>query len=174
MAETHDVRVLVREVPYKKWEEDAAGNDVLLERIGFGPGHFRIEPGTVLPADADPESEEYKQAYEDYQFGQVISLLDDDYARLTAAGAVIDVGSEPPANDPSYEPPEDEADPQDATVEELRAWIENEKPNVNTVVQASGGDPETARKLLEAESLAHNGEPRKGVFDGLSAVIGRG
>jgi hypothetical protein len=41
-------------------------------------------------------------------------------------------------------------------------------------VQASGGDPNLAKKLLEAESQATDQDPRKGVLEGLTAVISRG
>jgi organic radical activating enzyme len=61
-----------------------------------------------------------------------------------------------------------------ASVDDLARWIETERPTVQEVVDATGGEPDLARKLLEAESQATDQDPRKGVLDGLSAVIARG
>jgi len=58
--------------------------------------------------------------------------------------------------------------------EELVAWIKDEKPTVKEVVEASGGNPEIARRLYEAELAASGGDPREGVVEGLAAVINRG
>jgi uncharacterized radical SAM superfamily Fe-S cluster-containing enzyme len=61
-----------------------------------------------------------------------------------------------------------------ASVEELADWIRTEKPTANDVVQASNGEPELAEKLLQAETIARDGEPRQGVLRGLSSVAARG
>lgn len=171
--ETHPVRVLIREVPHMSWEKNPIGEDVIVEKVGRGPGAEQLHPAVRLGADADVESTEFRDAQDEYQRGQIIYLLDADYNRLINTEAVCDVGSEP-AVPGSPEDTTTYVDPTTATVEDLRLWIETEKPSENDVIQASGGDPEVASKLLEAESQAQNGEPRKGVFDGLSVVIGRG
>lgn len=58
-----------------------------------------------------------------------------------------------------------------ASVEELGNWITNEKPTVDTVVDAAGDDPELAQRLLDAENLSTGQEPRVGVEEGLGKVI---
>ena len=167
--ETHAVRVMIREVPYLCWVLDRAGSDVLSEKSGFGPGMPQLEPSNRLGPDAEVGSDEWNEAVDEYARGQVIGLLDHDYDRLMDCGAVVDVGDEPPI----LEDQEGYLDPATASVEELRQWIEEEKPTVNEVVQASDGQHDIAVKLLEAESAAQGGDARKGVMDGLSAVMGR-
>jgi hypothetical protein len=69
-----------------------------------------------------------------------------------------------------------------ASVDDLARWIESERPNVNAVVQASGGEPDLAQKLLEAESQATDGDPSQGRRgrpgggdrEGLTADVERG
>lgn len=69
---------------------------------------------------------------------------------------------------------EDEVlDPETASAEELAEWIKEDKPNVGEVLEAAGDDADIASKLLEAEGIATGGSPRRGVTDGLSAVIKR-
>ena len=61
--------------------------------------------------------------------------------------------------------------PDEAGVDELVAWIETENPTVSDMLDAADGDPDVARKLLEAEQAT--GDPRKGAVEGLGAVISR-
>jgi len=60
-----------------------------------------------------------------------------------------------------------------ASLDETVEWLEEEKPTVQEVVDASAGDPSTAKKLLDAEGAVTGGEPRVGVEEGLTAVIQR-
>jgi len=62
-------------------------------------------------------------------------------------------------------------DPAEAGEDELVAWIETENPTVSDMLEAAGGDPDVARRLLEAEQAT--GDPRKGAVEGLGAVITR-
>lgn len=168
---THAVRVRIREVPHMVLTEDMLGNPAVTHQSGFGPGRPEIEPYTLLGIDVDVESDEFKAAAEDYKKGQLIYLLDDDYMRLKNAGAVMDADD---VDDLIVQQEEEEVDISAASVDELAEWITTEKPNVGEVVGASGGVAEYAQKLLEAESQAHEGEPRDGVVKGLTAVISRG
>jgi hypothetical protein len=172
MAEpkTYPVRVLVREVGYTAIEEDAVGNPVSTVKYGLGPG-IAPHPDTFDPP-LDPESQEYADALSDHERGQIIYLLEDDYNRHMKYGVIRDLEEDQELEE--KEADEELLDPRTASVEDLERWIREEKPTVNDVVQASDGDPEVARKLLEAETQAQDGEPRKGVVDGLSVVIGRG
>lgn len=56
---------------------------------------------------------------------------------------------------------------------DLVAWIRDDKPNAQEVINAAGGDPEQARRLLAAEAAATGNDPRKTVSTGLTAVINR-
>jgi hypothetical protein len=155
MAGLHSVRVRVREVGYNKIVEDEMGNERLVTTTAYGPGAPQL-------ADADPETQ---------RLGQLIELNDEAYERHKFYGNVMD---EDEAEELAEAEDEEVLDPETASVEDLARWIEQERPTVNDVVQASDGNPETAQKLLEAETQAHDGEPRKGVVDGLSVVISRG
>lgn len=57
---------------------------------------------------------------------------------------------------------------------DLINWIDEENPTVSDVVDAANGDPELARRLLDAEESASGGDSRKGIVDGLGAIIERG
>jgi hypothetical protein len=135
------------------------------QRSGFGPGRQEILPSS-RSEDVDAEVAEA-----DYALGQLIYLNDADYMRLKNAGAVVDADAVLSRED---EAGEQVLDVTSASSEELAAWIREDKPNANDVVQASGGEPELAQKLLDAEVQATDGEPRKSVLDGLSKVISRG
>lgn len=58
-----------------------------------------------------------------------------------------------------------------ASEEQLVEFVESAK--VQEVIDASGGDPEQAQRLLDAEEQATGGEPRKTVVLGLGTVIDR-
>jgi hypothetical protein len=164
------VRVRIREVPHNVIEEDLIGNPSVVIKSGYGPGHPNNEPWTKLGFDVDENSQEFKDAAEDYKYGELIHLMERDYIRLKRANCVID------ADDAENLPELDEEllNVHGASVEDLANWIRTEKPTANDVVQASDGSPDVARKLLEAESAANDGEPRQGVLKGLTAVIDRG
>lgn len=66
----------------------------------------------------------------------------------------------------------------DKTDEELVDYLEgvgaDKAPNVQDVIEASGGDVDLARRLLVAEEEASDGEPRAGVTEGLGKIIDAG
>lgn len=163
---TYPVRVLVREVGYVGIEEDITGQPQMVAKRGFGPRQPQLDPSNL---DLEPGSTELADAVDEFERGQIIYLLADDYKRHMKFGVVRDVATEPDAEEEA----ETFLDPETATADDLANWIRQEKPTVNDVVQASQGDVALATKLLEAESLAHDGEPRVGVMNGLSAVIQR-
>lgn len=151
----HEVRVRIREIGYRERGEDDLGNTVMLTKSAYGPGHPNL-------ANSDPDTQ---------RLGQLIELDDEAYMRHKAHGNVLDADE---AEEVLERQEEEEINVRDADAAELASWIEEEKPTVNEVVQASEGNADYARKLLDAETQAQGGEPRKGVVDGLSAVIGRG
>lgn len=150
----HAVRVRVREIGYRSIIQDDLGNDVQVTQSAFGPGHPSL-------ADADPDTQ---------RLGQLVELEDEPYLRHKKFGNVIDADA---AEDVVAAEEEQEINVRDASVGELAEWINTEQPTVNEVVQASEGNGDYARKLLDAETEAKDGEPRVGVVNGLSAVIGR-
>lgn len=54
---------------------------------------------------------------------------------------------------------------------DLVAWIKEDGPTVQEVVDAAEGDPDQAQRLLVAEDRATGGDSRKGVTAGLTAII---
>lgn len=164
VVKTHPVRVRIREVPYSVISRDLLGNAQVEQRSGYGPGRQEILPSTRN--DVDEET-----AKLDYELGQLIEVNDADYVRLKNAGCIVDEDEVIAVGDG-----EDVQvlDVRTASVEELADWIREEKPTAHDVVQASGGEPDLAQSLLEAENAATDGEPRKSVLDGLSKVISRG
>ena len=168
-AQTHPVRVQVREASYVKLSFNPLGQPYLDSATGYGPGRPEINPANRGVGVSDEVAEL------DFKLGQRIDLLDNDYIRLINCGAVADAEA---VEQFALEHEDDEVlDVRTASVEDLSRWIVQEKPNANDVVQASVGEPELAEKLLRAEAMAAqetNGEPRKSVVDGLSAVIARG
>jgi len=64
-------------------------------------------------------------------------------------------------------------EPGTMSVDELAAYIEEHKPNVDQTVALADNDPDQAEKVLEAETQATGGVPRAGVEKGLEAIIAR-
>jgi hypothetical protein len=62
--------------------------------------------------------------------------------------------------------------PVEGSVGELAAYLRDAKPSVDDTVALADGDPEKARKVLEAENTATGGSPRAGVKSGLDKIIG--
>ncbi len=54
---------------------------------------------------------------------------------------------------------------------ELAEWIKNDKPTVDEVLEKVGDDKDLANRMLQAENIATDGDPRKGVELGLTAII---
>lgn len=169
---THKVRVVIREVTYQSLGKDILDREQLVYKTAYGPGRPEIDPVEVLGVEHDPESREAQEAHKNFKLGEEIELYDDDYIRLKNGGAVVDSKQ---AEEMAVEDEDEEVlNVVTASVDDLARWIESEKPNIQEVVDASGGEPDLAQKLLEAESQATDGDPRKGVMDGLATVISRG
>jgi hypothetical protein len=172
MPNTHPVRVRIREVTYAALGKNMLDQDVIVYNTAYGPGRPEIEPVTRLGENADPDSPEYQAAQDDFRLGQRVDLLDDDYVRLRNGGAVLDAESVEEAAQAA----EDAVPVSQASDDDLVAWIKSEQPTVQEVVNASDGDPGLAHRLLAAEAAAaqdEDREPRKGVVEGLTAVVAR-
>ena len=162
------VRVVYRQLDYVTTGPNPVGDIVDIIVTAYGPGMPQNDP--LLQPGLDVESQEYADKASDFRFGELIHLRKHQYVGLIASGAVRDVK----VDQDGEEEEEELLDVHTATADQLALWIQQEHPTVNDVVRASEGDPEVAKKLLEAESLATDGEPRKGVIEGLTAVVSRG
>ena len=165
------MRVRVRQLDYVTRGTNALGDEVDRIATAYGPGNPVNDPAGR--PGLDPESQEAADLASDYQYGQLIMVRPQAYVGLIESGVVRDVQKDSETGEEVIEE-EELLDVNTASVDELAEWIRTERPTVNDVVQASGGDPELAQKLLEAEAQATEGQPRKGVLEGLSAVISRG
>lgn len=163
------VRVRVRQLDYITKGRNPLGDEVDKMATAYGPGSPQLDPAN---RSLDPGSQEHADAASDFRLGQLIAVRPGAYVGLIESGAVRDVETDDSGEEVTEE--EELLEVNAASVDDLANWIRTERPTVNDVVQASDGDPETARKLLEAESQAQDGEPRKGVLEGLTAVISRG
>jgi len=103
--------------------------------------------------------------------GDVVFLHKADIQRGESLDAFVMEGAAPaasPAGDGTEEVFVSEMDD-----EELEAWIREDQPTVDDTVGAAGTDADLARRLLDAEARATDGDPRKGVITGLGEVIKR-
>lgn len=94
------------------------------------------------------------------QRGAVLELSEDEIARGEALGAIG------PVETPITEGP---FDPNQLDDVELAAWVS--KAKVAEVVSYAG-TPQIATRLLEAEQ-ARDGDPRKGVIEGIEAALAK-
>jgi hypothetical protein len=164
------VRVRVRQLDYVTKGVNPLGDVVDRIDTAYGPGSPVNDP--KFRDNLDPESQEYADLASDHQHGQLIMVRPLAYVGLIESGAVRDVQTDSSGDEIIED--EELLDVNTATVEELADWIRSERPTVNDMMEASQGAPEIASRLLEAESTATEGQPRKGVLEGLSSVISRG
>lgn len=165
------MRVLVRQLDYVTRGINPLGDEVDRIATAYGPGNPVNDP--TQRHGLDPESQEWANLASDFKNGELIQVRPQAYIGLIESGVVRDVVTDEESGEEVIED-EELLDTETASVEDLADWIRSERPTINDVVQASGGDPAVAQKLLEAESQATDGQPRKGVLEGLSSVIARG
>ena len=92
-----------------------------------------------------------------------------DIAAGEAAGAFEpdeEVEQESPVAEPSAA-----GGPDFSSHDSLVGWLKSERPTVDEVVAAADDDPDKAEALLAAEQEASGGQPRKGVVNGLEALM---
>ena len=164
------VRVRYRSLDYITEGTNPLGDTVDVIRTAYGPGMSPNNPAN--DPNLDRESQEYQDKLDDYQHGELVMLRPHQYVGLIKSGAVRDVQTDE-SGEEIVEEDVELLDVSTASVDDLVDWIRTERPTVQDVVDASGGDGDVARKLLEAEGIASDGEPRKGVLEGLTAVISR-
>jgi hypothetical protein len=106
--------------------------------------------------------------------------------RFATRGAKVDLNAEDVKRgeeidafgDPNEVPDPDEVSSEveftnvvDMSDDELDVWLEEDSPPVKEVIAAAEDDPESAVRLLDAEKRVTDGDPRKGVLDGLTKII---
>ena len=96
-------------------------------------------------------------------------LSEEDEARAQDLGVFDDPPPMPGLVDRDAGPPTagDDTSPAD----DPEGWLREQRPSVKDVVSAAGSDPVLAARLLDAESAVTDGKPRKGVVEGLTAIV---
>jgi hypothetical protein len=118
----------------------------------------------IVSSGADPDQplrQDYVQALKTYDTGADAGVV----GAASAPGGVVTVG-------PAEIERAGDFDATGKSATEVSDWISSERPNASRTVAAAQGDPETARVVLEAESSAHNGDPRATVTRQLEKIIG--
>jgi hypothetical protein len=62
-------------------------------------------------------------------------------------------------------------DPASAGEFELAEWLKNDKPTINEVLEVVNDDKDLAHRMLQAENIATEGDPRSGLEAGLTSII---
>lgn len=127
----------------------------------------------------DPATGETRKVERVARRGDTVKLSDVDYERARRFDAIrTEAEVEAEADGEAEATPAEAAafDIETASVEELSGWIQGkytdgDKPIVDEVVAEGTGDPELAKRLLEAENHATGGQPRVGVVNGLTEII---
>lgn len=97
--------------------------------------------------------------------GQEVELSDVDLERAKKFDAIQTDA------DASFQESTGEFSVSTANVEQLSEWIREERPTVDETVEAAGGNPIVAQRLIEAEGIATGGEPRTTLVAKLEAVV---
>jgi hypothetical protein len=109
--------------------------------------------------------------------GDTLKLNDVDYARFQKFSAGVDGGPENVSRATETVPSTGKFDPNsqtlsEATVPDIAEWIKDEHPTVDEVVEEVNNDPDSARKVLEAENLATGQQPRSTLVERLEDIAG--
>ncbi len=107
--------------------------------------------------------------------GQEVELLEHDEVRLDELGALeprgAKAGTQPVATDDEDEDEVEVLDVAASSVVQISEWLTSVEPTVPQTLELAQGNAELAEKLLEAETVATGGEPRKGVEKELQKLI---
>lgn len=105
--------------------------------------------------------------------GETVTVNQRDYEKGMRLGAFVGSVEETEQSGEPEAP--DGFSASEAGLDEIAAHIEENKLNVADTVALAGDDPDVAERVLEAErqvATDNDAEPRQGVVDGLSKVIG--
>lgn len=99
-------------------------------------------------------------------------LSEEDEARAQDLGVFDDPPELPNVIAPQGSDDEQQAGGESpAPAEDPEGWLREARPSVKDVLEAAGTDKELAQRLLDAEAAVTGGKPRKGVVEGLTAVV---
>lgn len=107
------------------------------------------------------------------KYGETVDFSDADIARGEEIGAF----DPPPIEIPNVVTPQGAGDEPKgdgeppAPAEDPEGWLREARPSVKDVLEAAGTDKELAQRLLDAEDAVTDGKPRKGVVEGLTALV---
>lgn len=108
--------------------------------------------------------------------GDTVTLNDVDYERAVRFDAIVTDADKGPSPGQDISPADQLETGQlsfhDATEADVAAWISQEKPSVDRVVEEANNDPALAQKLLDAENLATGQQPRSTLEKELKGIIG--
>jgi hypothetical protein len=139
-----------------------AGNARAVIERALNPLDVAFPPASVLPPSVSPPPGGVPPVGD-------MTTGDTGAPDITATGGPSTSGAGLPQSDAT--PIVGEApDAAIADVGEIAAHIEAESPNTDDTVALAKGDPTLAPKVLEAESIATGGDPRKGVKDALTKL----
>lgn len=110
---------------------------------------------------------------EEVERGERLGAFTSKAAKGGAAAAAAATDGDAGGNaDPDGDENELITDPAAGTVEELVAYLTENKPNVAATVDLAKGDKDRARKILEADAAVNEGAARAGVVKGMAAILG--
>jgi len=145
---------------------DPSGPDVLTERIN------------IAGDDVDITNEDYVKRGEDLDAFYTDEEADEIRAGTYAGSDADQVyylrnrGNTAPRAQGQIQPADGEAgNPGEMSVDEMADYIKDHKLNVEQTVALAGDDLESIEKVLDAENLATDNEPRRGVVDRLEAKM---
>lgn len=127
---------------------------------------YSVEVDGFNPTTGEPQKQSQEQLA---RRGDEVELREPDYQKGVRLDAFYTDADEAVQDATG----EEELDVATASVEELSAWITDDKPTVPQVVDAADGDAAIAQKLLDAENHATGNSPRDGVVEGLTAIVER-
>lgn len=148
--------------------QDAAGNQILLPRDAGRDVEVSV---TQIGLEALARGERHHSFYttaELERMNQGMSPTPSVSEMVTTGAASPGAAAGTPANINELGP------------HELAEWIQtpqgdtNRPPTINAVLEAVGNDPDLANRMLEAENIATNGDPRSGLEAGLRSIIEQG
>lgn len=150
---------------FNYWEEtgekDVAGNPVLVARlVSFGE--------TVdIPRDEDVKRGEKLGAFFSAEDAKAIKA-----GTYSGPQAAL-LSGRPQASGEAQVQDLGEIDVASASAEEIAEFINENRLNVQETLDLAGDDPDLAEKVLDAEGLATDSDPRVGVERGLEAIMAR-
>lgn len=96
---------------------------------------------------------------------------EDNGAFYTDAELAAFAGEAPPEPDGTGGDVPMPADFATATVDDIADWMEDSRASIPQLLEIANENPDAANRILEAENKIQSGDPRKGLVEGLTAVV---